>query len=99
MVDNGNRMATITQGTVIHELHESEPLKALEFNYTGPASLDNVDISAQKKKLRVNINPGELRIDSQKIEAQFNYSPFDFSAYMVQKNQVQISPPRLDIRM
>jgi hypothetical protein len=99
MVDNGNRMATITKGTVIHELHESEPLKALDFNYTGSPSLDNVAIKAQRKEIRINISPGQLRMDSQTTEAQFNYSPFDFSAYMAQKNQVQITPPRLDIKV
>jgi hypothetical protein len=97
IVANGNRMAQITKGTVIHELHESEPLKALPFNYTGAASLDNVDVNVQRKQLRVSIVPSKLTIDSQKQEAQYQYTPHNFRAYLAQMNQLQITPPQLNI--
>lgn len=98
IIDDGARMAQVTNGTVIHELHRDKPLDALEFNYTGPASSDNVDISYTPKQIEITIDPGRLSINPQKQEAQYTYTPSKFDAYVRQMNRVDITPPQLNYK-
>ncbi len=98
IVADGNRMAQVTRGTVIHELHESEPLKEIPYIYTADASIDNVNIEYQRKEIEFTVDPAQLSFDVQVNPPRFQIVYPKFDAYVKQHNNVEIVPPAIDVK-
>jgi hypothetical protein len=98
MVEDGNRMAQVTKGTVIHQLHEGKPLTAIPFDYFSTASIDNVDIQYQPKQIKFQVDPGELSFDVQLNPPRFDVTYPKFEAYVKQHSSVEIIPPAIDVK-
>lgn len=100
-VDEGNRMMDIHLKTNpiadIAREWTSEGVHFDELNFLGPASYDNVDISYVPSKAEIDIQPAKVVVQVQVNKPQIEARRGKFIAYLAQRPQIEIIPPRLDI--
>lgn len=99
IVTDGNRMAAIHEGTnAIAELARERSLDMFEFDFAGPASYDNVDITYTANKPEIRVIPGTVNIQVQPHKPEINARRGKLDIYMLQYNKVEITPPQIDLK-
>lgn len=99
-VDEGDRMMDIrTKSTPIADIaeeHTKEGLHFDEFNFVGPASYDNVDVSYIPGNQQIDITPSHVAISFKvnKPIIQASRGPLDI--YLSQRESITITPPQIN---
>lgn len=100
IVENGNRMAAIHLHTnAIADIAEEQAFEFYEFDYVGPASVDNVDIHITTHKPEIEFTGGTLEIDAHPHKPIINYDRGKLDIYMLQYPKVEIIPPSIDLKL
>ncbi|WP_442602609.1 DUF6470 family protein [Paenibacillus sp. KN14-4R] len=98
IVQDGNRMAAIqNKADAFVELAAFRPQQFNEFNYLGDASFDNVDIDYIPHKPDIRVQDGQLSIDTQVNNPIVNSHSGKLDIYMIQYQQIQFTPPQIDV--
>ncbi|MCR8645041.1 DUF6470 family protein [Paenibacillus sp. N1-5-1-14] len=98
IVDEGNRMAAIqNKADAFVELAHFAPIRFNEFNYCGDASFDNVDINYIAHKPDIQVQDGQLSIETQVNKPIMNNRSGILDIYMIQYQQIQFTPPQIDV--
>jgi hypothetical protein len=99
MVQEGNRIGDLVNGSSIADLHAGKPLEALDFNYVGAASQDNVSFSYQRKEIAMQFDPGSLEISTVVSPPQYKFTPHKVEFILRQPNSLEIIPPQIDLKL
>ncbi|MEF3305164.1 DUF6470 family protein [Paenibacillus sp. GYB003] len=100
IVENGNRLAQIHLDTnPIAENAEQLKFEHFEFDYYGPASYDNVDITYTARKPDILPIEGKVRLNTHPNKPEIDYARGKLDIYMVQYPKVEITPPRIDLKL
>ena len=70
-----------------------------EFQFPGPASFDNVDISYTARKPDIELIRGRVDYRATPNSPQMDFRRGDINIYMVQYGSVEIIPPQIDLYM
>lgn len=98
VVENGNRMAAIhLPGSPFAEQALDWKRTFPEFDFRGPASVDNVDLYFDPGEVRINAIPGRVELEVGINRPEHMYEPSKVNIYMQQYGKVEIIPPQLDI--
>lgn len=99
-VENGNRLAAIHLDTnAIADIVQEEDFQFQEFDYTGPASFDNVDVTYTASKAEIQVEDGTVRIDTHPRPPEVEYHRGKLDIYMLQNAKVEITPPQIDTKI
>lgn len=100
IVDNGNRLAQIHLDTnPIADNAEQLRFEHFEFDYYGPASYDNVDITYRANKPEIQPVEGKVRLHTQPNKPEIDYIRGKLDIYMVQYPRVEFTPPQIDMKL
>lgn len=94
----GDRLAAIHEGgDPIAENAMERFNEFQEFNYLGPASFDNVDVSYTPSHVDIELIPGRIEINTHPNPPEAEYRRGKLDLYMLNYNKVEIIPPQIDI--
>jgi hypothetical protein len=99
IAERGDRLAAIHTGAnAIADIGQEEAFRFHEFNYMGPASVDNVDIRYEPGELVINAQQGriDIRVTPNRPEVEYTRGKLDI--YVEQYAKVTITPPHIDIQ-
>lgn len=101
IVDEGNQMGDIAKNKqlMIPELAKDVTVSFPQFQYTGEASYDNVDIHYTARKAEINVTPSSIQLTTHPNRPEVNYTRGKLDIYMQHYGQVEITPPALDARV
>ncbi|WJH36312.1 DUF6470 family protein [Paenibacillus sp. CC-CFT747] len=96
-VEYGNRLADISKpGNPIADNAEQEAYHFPEFDYYGPASMDNVDIRYTAHKPEIQVTEGRVDINVIPHKPVIEYIRGKLDIYMQQYPKVEYIPPTID---
>jgi len=97
IAEKGDRLAAIHLPTnAIADIAQEEAHRFYEFDYFGPASMDNVDIRFTTYKPEIHFSGGDVNIDVRVNRPVHNYYRGKLDIYMQQYAKVEIIPPQID---
>jgi hypothetical protein len=100
IVEQGNRMADISNpADPIPEFARDWNRTYEQFDFRGPASMDNVDLRYTKGDVSINVIPGRIEVNSHPNPPVISYERGKLNMYMLQYNKVEITPPALDLKV
>jgi hypothetical protein len=99
-VERGNRLARIHTGeNAIAENAKNITFTFPEFNFSGYASPNNVDIDYTINRPIINIHQGGVDLNVQVNRPELNVQRGKLDIYMRQYGNVEITPPAIDARI
>lgn len=99
IAEKGNRLAAIhLGGNPIADMAREEAFRTFPFQYYGPASYDNVDISYRANKLSIELEQGAVNLHAQMNPPEMDYIRGKLKFYMIQHGNVKITPPQIDLK-
>lgn len=90
IVEDGKRMADITNPTNAFADLAKDWMEGSGINYVEPASLDNVKIDYQPHQTQIEIQPQKADIEYEPQKPNIQYIPGDVSIYLRQKQSIDI---------
>jgi len=101
IVENGNKLAQIHLEHVnpIADIAEQLRFEHFEFDYYGPASYDNVDVFYTARKPEFRPIEGKVQIHTHPNKPEIDYMRGKLDIYMIQYPKVEITPPRIDVKL
>ncbi|MEV5029663.1 DUF6470 family protein [Paenibacillus sp. LPE1-1-1.1] len=97
IVEQGNRMADIhLGGNPIAEMARDWQRTFPEFDFSGEASYDNVDVSYTPAEVSIETTPGRVELNVQVNRPIHQYERGKLDIYMSQYSKVEIIPPQID---
>ncbi len=100
IAENGDKLADIAHGgNPIAEIARQDVINFLEFNYTTPASYDNVDIYYTAHKPEFNVQNGTVQLQSHPNMPEYQYTRGKVSYQMLQYAKLEIIPPQIDAKI
>ncbi|MDQ1911279.1 DUF6470 family protein [Paenibacillus sp. GD4] len=96
-VEQGNRLADIaSKRNAIAENAKDLFFTFPEFDYAGPASYDNVDITYQARKPEIQVTDGRIDVNTHPNKPELSFQRGKLDMYMLQYASVEITPPAID---
>jgi hypothetical protein len=100
IVENGNRMAAIHNGSdAIADIAAEQAFASGGINYLGEASYDNVDIEYTPHKPIFQVDPGSVQIRITPNKPEIQYHPGKVDVYMARYPSLKFIPPQLDVKI
>lgn len=97
IVENGNRMAMIhIDADPIPEIAEQIRFTFSEYDFAGPASVDNVDITYQANKPQIEVQDGYIDLQTQVNPVEHVYTRGKLDIYVRQRESIKLTPPVID---
>jgi len=98
IVDRGNRLAAIHEGgNPIADIGLEASYRFREYDFAGEASFDNVDIRYTARKSEIKVEEGAVQIESRPNRPEIAYHRGKLDVYLLQRGQLTITPPQLDV--
>ncbi|WP_235885914.1 DUF6470 family protein [Paenibacillus cymbidii] len=100
IVQDGNRMAAIHTGeNAIAEIAKRWGQSRQEFDYYGPASIDNVDVEFHARKPNIVVTDGRIEVNARPNRPEIDYTRGKLDIYVLQYGKVDIMPPQIDLKL
>jgi hypothetical protein len=97
-VEIGNRLAAIHQGgNPIAEMARESVFEDFKFNYEGPFTNDSVDISYTPQRPESKFEPGSVNVEAKVNPPVIGYTRGKLDIYLLQKNSIEMIPPKIDL--
>lgn len=97
IVENGNRMAMIhIDANPIPEIAQQIRFTFSEYDFAGPASVDNVEITYRANKPQIEVQKGEIDLQTQVNPVEHVYTRGKLDLYVRQRESIKITPPVID---
>jgi hypothetical protein len=98
-VEYGNRLAAIHRGGNPIADHAVEGVfEDFKFNYEGPFTTHNLNISYTPNKPESSYEPGYVKTNVQVNHPEINYTPGKLDIYLAQRNSIEMIPPQIDLK-
>jgi len=100
MAEKGDRLTAIDQpGNSIADLATFERIELPELDYLDTPSYDNVEINVKPARLNINWIKGGADLQVQPNKPELNYTPGKVNIYLLQRNSLEISLPKINQRI
>ncbi|GBF10538.1 DUF6470 family protein [Tepidibacillus sp. HK-1] len=100
IAEKGDRLAAIhIKEDPIPEMAKENSIQFYEFYYEGEPSYDNVDIRVIPGRLDIEWYRGKVDIEVKPNKPVIDYIPGKLNIYMLQRNSIEILPPKIDQRI
>lgn len=99
-VDAGNQLAAIHKGgNPISDMAFQSVFEDFKVGYEGPFGTHNFDIQYTPNKPEVQYEPGSIDVQAKVNPPEISYTPGKLDIYLLQKNSIEITPPKLDLKV